>query len=142
MAFKTILEPEDRLKMAELIAQMSAQGLLTTPNKKYLALKVGSGPNSNVVTMWKDRVSFFLSSSDLIAKAKAAGFDPKAAKASRACDKNKFRFFKLSLHDLQNNEGLFSEIVNESVKTILERRPHTNPNHVRSHSNSRKGHYA
>lgn len=131
-----ILATEGRLKIAEMIAQMSDQVLSIHDNRHsgYFALKIGAGPNSNVATVRtdKDRVSFFISSTDVLSRATAL-FNPVPAESTRPCDKDKYRF-KLSLADLQNNESLFREIVNESVRTIRYRRPQKNPNRLRSHT--------
>lgn len=130
MTARLALAMEDRLKIAELIAQMNDPVLRIEDNKPsgYFSLKVGTGPNSNVVTVRKnkDQVSFFISSTGLLNKARAAGFDPQAAEPNRPCDKDKYRFRNLSFADLQNNEGLFREIVKNSVETIVARRPKRN----------------
>jgi len=112
---------EDRLKIAARIVELSNQVLSTKENAHYIALKIGSGPNSNTVNVWKshDRVGFFIRSSDLLRKAEAEGFKPEPAK--RQLDR--YRFWELSLRDIEAHEPLFREIVKESVGVIMDRRP-------------------
>ena len=131
MAAKLVLATEDRREIAERIAQISDQVLSIQDNSPsgYFSLKVGTRPHSNVVTVWKskDRVSFFIRSTDLLNRASTAGFEPKPTEPSDN-NKHKYRFEKLSLADLQNDEGLFREIVRESVGIILDRGPKRYPN--------------
>jgi hypothetical protein len=118
MAVSKKLEVEDRLKIAEHIVKLSDQVLSTRENPKYIALKIG---NWNAVTVRKnsDRVSFFITSTDLINRTKAAGFDPALVPAK----KDKYRFWGLRLADLQTHEDLFREIVKESRRTITDSSP-------------------
>lgn len=127
---------EDCESIADLIVRMSDQVLSKKRNNGYFALKIDSGPNSNVVTILKNRVSFFISSSGLVDKAKGAKFDPKAVEDR---DKYKYQFWHLSLHDLQNNDELFREIVKDSIATIMDRRPHRNPRSLHGHTIAPKG---
>jgi hypothetical protein len=121
------LESEDRLRIAERIVELSNQVLSTKVNGEYIALKVGTGANSNAVIVRKseDRVSFFIRSTDLLNRAKAEGFDPVQTKLTGSF-KDRYRFWGLSIADLHNHEDLFREIVNESVHTIIDRRPKRN----------------
>lgn len=114
---------EDRLKVAALIVELSNQVLSTKENIHYIALKIGSGSNSNAVRVRNDRVSFFIPSTVLINKARAEGFDPEPLKSTTAANKDKFRFRGLGLSDIEAHEALFREIVKESVETIMARRP-------------------
>jgi len=131
MTARMVLKPEDRLEIADRIAQMSDPVLSIQNNDSgYLSLKVGTGPYSNAVTVWKneDRVSFFIRSTDILNKASAAGFTPIAVDPTATASNNKYKyaFELLSFTDLQNNEGLFREIVKDSVETVVDRRPRRN----------------
>ena len=80
---------EERLRLAdslaESIVELSSKVLSKKRNPKYIALKVGDGPYSNVVTVrWQeDTVSFHIPSSDLEEQAIAEGFNPENQHARR-----------------------------------------------------------
>jgi hypothetical protein len=116
---------EDRLKVAALIVELSNKRLSLSPtnNTRYIALKIGSGPNSNAIRVRNSRVSFFIRSTGLLNKAKYEGFDPQPLRSTTAANKDKFRFWGLRLSDIEAHEALFREIVKESVETIMDRRP-------------------
>jgi hypothetical protein len=114
---------EDRLRVAAQIVELSNQVLSTTENSRYIALKIGSGSNSNAIRVRNSRVSFFIRSTGLLDKAKDEGFDPQPLKSTTAANKDKFRFWHLSLSKIEDHEVLFKEIVKESVETIMDRRP-------------------
>ncbi|HEY1808407.1 MAG TPA: hypothetical protein VGG42_07575 [Acidobacteriaceae bacterium] len=113
------------MKVAGRIVELSDQVLSMNVNGNYIALKTGTGPNSNAVTVTKyeDRVSFFIRSTALLDRAKTEGFDPEIAKQTSPSKAHRYRFWGLSYFDLQEHEGLFREIVKESVSTIIDRRP-------------------
>jgi hypothetical protein len=116
---------EDRLKIAARIVELSNQVLSTAENKDYIALKIGSGPNSNAVRVGKrsDRVSFFIRSMDILKRAEAKEFKPEPLKPTTEANKDKFRFWGLHLSDIEAHEALFREIVKESVETVMDRKP-------------------
>ncbi len=114
---------EDRLKVAARIVELSNQVFSTKENVDYIALKIGSGPNSNAVRVRDNRVSFFIRSTELLNKARAEGFEPEPLKSTTAANKDKFRFRGLGLSDIEVHEALFREIAKESVETIMNRRP-------------------
>jgi hypothetical protein len=114
---------EDCLKVAALIVELSNQVLSTKENVDYIALKIGSGANSNAVRVRDNRVSFFIRSTELLNRARAEGFEPEPLKSTTAANKDKFRFRGLGLSDIEAHEALFREILKESVGTIMDRRP-------------------
>jgi hypothetical protein len=120
---KSEMTREDRLRVAARIVELSNQVLSTKENVHYIALKIGSGSNSNAARVRNNRVSFFIRSTDLLNKARAEGFDPEPLKSTTAANKDKFRFWGLGLSDIEAHEALFREIVKESVGTIMDRRP-------------------
>jgi hypothetical protein len=115
----------DRRKIAARIVELSDQVLSTNESDRHIALKIGSGPNSNTVNVSKryDRVSFFIRSKNLFRKAETEGFTPKPAESPTAPNKDRFRFWELRLSDIEAHEALFREIVKESVSVIMDRRP-------------------
>ena len=115
---------EDRLKIAAQIVELSDQVLSKKVNLSHIALKIGSGPNSvAAVVSNSDRVSFFIRSTDLLNRAKAEGFNPIEAELTSPKNEHRFRFYCLSPANIEAHEGLFREIVQESMRTIMDRRP-------------------
>jgi hypothetical protein len=92
-------------------------------NGGYIALKIGTGPNSDAVTVREGRVSFFIRSTGTLNRARAEGFAPALVDASGLSNKDKYRFPGLRLSDIDGHEALFREIVRDSISTILDRRP-------------------
>ncbi len=125
---KSEMTREDRLKIAARIVHLSDGVLEQRENGGYIALKIGSGPNSNAVRVGKrsDRVSFFIRSTDLRKKAEEEKFTPEPLEPTTAANKDKFRFWGLSLGDIEAHEALFREIVKESVSVVMDRRPRRN----------------
>lgn len=120
---------DDRRKIADRIVELS-DGVLERPRdtKRHISLKIGAGPYSNAVTISKyfDRVNFFILSADLLRKAEAEGFKPETVESTRPWPKDRFRFWGLGLGDIQAHEALFREIVVESVRAIMDRKPRRN----------------
>jgi len=114
---------EDRLTVAARIVELSDEILSTDENPQYIALKIASGPNSNAVTVWSDHVSFFIRSTALLDKARADGFEPIQVKSTTPRNQDKYQFPRLSLNQILTHEALFREIVQESMRTIMDRRP-------------------
>jgi hypothetical protein len=125
-SLKSEMTREDRLRIAARIVELSNQVLSTKGNIDYIALKIGSGPNSNVARVRNNRVSFFIRSKDLFNWAVSKGFDPEPLTSTTAANKDKFRFRNLSLRDIEDHEALFREIVKESVGVVIDRRPKEN----------------
>src|SRR5579863_414876 len=102
---------EDRLKIAARIVELSDQVLESKENADYIALKIESGPYSNAARVRNNRASFFIRSTDLFNRAKAEGFNPVEAPQTTQANKDKFRFWGLSLNDIEAHKALFREIV-------------------------------
>jgi hypothetical protein len=121
---KNEMTPEDRLKIAVRIVELSGGDLEPLDTEFHISMKIGVGPYSNAVTISKrnDRVNFFILSTGLLRKAKAEGFTPEKVESTRPWPKNRFRFLQLRLSDIQAHEALFREIVKESVSAIMNRR--------------------
>jgi hypothetical protein len=114
---------ENRLKIATRIVELSNQRLSTHPNPKYIALKIGSGPYSNAFAVRNDRISCFIHSTDLLNRIKSAGFNPREAPKTTPMNEHKFYFSGSDMKNIQNHGELLREVVNESVATIIDRRP-------------------
>jgi hypothetical protein len=128
MNAKNRVTGEDRSRIASRLVELSNQVLSTSENSRYFSLTVGNGPNSLAATVHKDsdRVSFFIPSTDLRNQAVEKGFELKEAPQSKGRNKDWFRFSLLRLDDIEGNEDLFRNIVAESVKTIIDRKPSRN----------------
>jgi hypothetical protein len=122
---KSEMTREDRMQIAVRIVELSNQVLSPHESDIHIALRIGSPPNSNVVTVSKraDRVSFYIRSRDLLSKAEEKGFRPERRESGAPKDKDRYRFSGLGLSDIQAHETLFREIVKESVSVIMGRRP-------------------
>jgi hypothetical protein len=121
---KSEMTREDRLKIiAAKIVELSDQRLSTHKNPKYVALKIGSGPYSNAVVVHNNLVSFFIRSGDLLNWAKKEEFDPVEAPKTTPMNEHKLLFRGLGLSDIEAHEALFREIVMESVRMIMDRKP-------------------
>ncbi|MGO9775228.1 MAG: hypothetical protein ACLPM3_01410 [Terracidiphilus sp.] len=124
---QTLLIPskEERLVLAEQIVELSSAVLSKKENQRYLALQVGTPPYCNAVALaWsKDRVSFYIRSTDLVNQAILEGFKPEPAKSAAVLSKHKYDFYGLKTVDLRKHEDLFRAIVKESVDFILSQRP-------------------
>jgi hypothetical protein len=116
---------DDRMKIADLIVALSNNVLSKDVSARHIALRIGSPPNCNTVTISKgvDRVSFYIQSTDLRKKAEAEGFKPEALELVALRNKDKYRFRGLSLSDIQAHEALFREIVKESLRVVMDKRP-------------------
>jgi hypothetical protein len=116
---------EERLILADRIVELSSSVLSKKENQHYLALQVGAPPycNAVVLTWRKDRVSFYIPSTDLRKQAAAEGFELEPAKPMVALNKHKYLIYGLKLADLQKHEDLFKAVVKESVDFILSQRP-------------------
>lgn len=112
---------DSRMEIAKQIVEFSDQVLSTKKSQDYIALQLGTGRKRNAVTVSNsDHVGFFIQSSGLLKKAKEEGFDPKEEEFSKHGNKHKFVFSDLTLEQIQAHEGLFRDIVRESVDTIKE----------------------
>lgn len=120
-----IVKIEDRQKIADFIVHLSDGVLSIEKSGRHFALRIGSPPNSNAVTVSKraDRVSFFIRSEDLRRKAEAEGLKLVQTKSVAPRDKDRYRFLGLGLSEIQAHETLFREIVKESLGVIMDRRP-------------------
>jgi len=125
---KSEMTRDDRLKIADLIVDLSNNVLSQEVSVRHVALRIGSPPNSNAVTVSKraDRVSFFIRSKDLLGEAERKGFKPELVGSEAPRDKDRYRFSGLSLSDIHAHEALFREIVKESVSVVIDRRPKKN----------------
>ncbi|MFZ0395008.1 MAG: hypothetical protein WCF17_10415 [Terracidiphilus sp.] len=115
-----------RQELAEAIAALSTRPLSIKGNQKYLALQSGAPPFCNVVSLslHKDRVSFYIRSTQLMNEAVAADFKPEPAVArTRGLVERKYYFNGLKLADLQKHEPMFKAIVNESIDFVLGQKP-------------------
>jgi len=112
--------------IAQKIVELSSKVLSRKENAKYIALKVGDGPYSNVVTVRgsKDTVTFHIPSENLEEQAIAEGFSPEDRNAKRPFFKHKRYFHGLTLTDLQRHEPLFRSIVKNSMDYVSRHRPH------------------
>jgi hypothetical protein len=127
MKINSLMTRKDRNEIAAWIVKLSDNVLKRGTTKAgWIPLKYESGPNSVAVVVSKsDRFSFLIPSTDLRNKAASKGFVPDSIEATstKPCDKDRYRFKKLSLSDIQSHESLFREIVKASVRTIMDRRP-------------------
>ena len=97
---------DGRMEIAKRIADLSDnRGLWIRKCLRHIALKIEDGPYSDAVIVYDaDRVKFFIRSSDLLNKAKAA-FHPKEVRPTNpegTCIS--FGFLGLDLNDLQTHE--------------------------------------
>ena len=115
---------EDRLKIADRIAELSDGVLERKETDRGIRLKIGSGPYSiaGLVSTHYDHVSFFIRSTDLLRKAEAEGFKPEPAESTRPSTKDLNQFRELSLIDIEDHEALFRLIVKESVNVVMDHR--------------------
>jgi hypothetical protein len=120
-SLKSEVNREDRLKIAQRLVDLSAGDLEWKETERRIGLKIGSGPYSiaGTVSTEVDRVSFFIGSLDLIQKAKEEGFEPEPVESTRPSTRDKYRFWGLSLGDIEAHEALFKRIVNESVNVVM-----------------------
>lgn len=113
----------DRLKLAARIVELSNQVLSTKQNKDYIALQIGTPPNCNaVIVSDDDYVKFLVRSTnraeEFIDRAKTeGGFTPDKPKW-RGEWRGSCRFWGLGLNDLQTHEGLFRDMVEQSVNSL------------------------
>ena len=119
----TLLNPVHRSELAARLAKLSNQDLETKDNGRYVAVKIGIGPNSNVISVFPDHVSFFIRSTDTLKRAGLEGFNPELPKVTSPRNKEKFQFGGLSVSEIDAHEDLFREIVDESVKVVTDRKP-------------------
>lgn len=114
---------EERSKLADRIVELSSGALSKDEESclSYIALKVGSGPYSNVATVWwrKDMVTFHLPSSDLEKRANDAKLGPENENSSRLFFKHKCRFYGLTPAKLHEHEPLFRAIVKDSLEHVI-----------------------
>ena len=125
---KSEMISEERRKIADRLVELSDGVLSLEDSDRHIALRIGSPPNCNAVTVSKraDRVTFLIRSIDLLRKAEQHGFKPVSAKLVAQRDKDRHRFQGLSASDIQAHESIFKEIVMDSVRTIMDRRPKKN----------------
>jgi hypothetical protein len=110
--------------MASRIVELSNDVLSTGKTKSgYIPLKIASGPYSNVFAVRKNRISCFIRSTELLSRVRAEGFNPEEAPKTVPMNEHKFYFWGLGLDDIHSHESLFREVVQESVRTIMDRRP-------------------
>jgi len=113
--------------MASRIVDLSNKVLSTgTTSSGYIPLKIESGPYSNAVAVGRNWVRCFIQSTALLEKAREEGFDPRKPLKTAPFNEHKFYFDGLCLGDIDAHETLFAEIVKESVKVIMDRRPKKN----------------
>ena len=119
---KREMTKEDRLRIADRIVNLSDGDIERKETDRGIRMKIGSGPYSIAcfVSTHYDRVSFFIRSTNLIRKAEAEGFKPKPAEQTRPGNADLYRFWELSLNDIEAHEALFKEIVRESVRVVTD----------------------
>jgi hypothetical protein len=116
MSVRRMQGKEDRSQIAERIVELS-DGVLSKENKlSYIALKVG--PRVAAVVSKSDRVQFMIPSTDLLHKLTEKRFTLEKAPKSIPMHEHKYYFRGLRLNDINDNEPLFREIVQESVRTL------------------------
>jgi len=113
---------EDRLRIADRIVNLSDGEIERKETDRGIRMKIGSGPYSIgcFVSTHYDRVSFFIRSTNLLGKAEAEGFKPKPAERTRPGNEDLYRFWELSLNDIEAHEALFKGIVKESVRVVMD----------------------
>jgi hypothetical protein len=116
---------EDRRELAKAIAALSPRILSIKENKKYVALQIGMRPYCNAISLslYKDRVSFYIPSTQLRNEAIVAEFEPEPANAKTTLAEHKYYFNGLRVAGLQKHELLFKAIVKESVDYVLSQKP-------------------
>jgi hypothetical protein len=118
---KNEMNREDRLRIADRIVELSDGVLKRKDTDRHIGLKIGSGPYSiaGTVSTHFDRVSFFIRSNDLL-KAVEEKFKPELAESTRPSTKDMYRFWGLSLSDIEAHEALFRRIVKETVNVVMD----------------------
>lgn len=114
-------EKQDRWEIANSIKRLSERLSEPKQNEAYLTFKIGT---RNAINVWtnSDHVSFYLPSTELLEKARAAGFEPEEEPdQTKPRNTNWFKFWRLSASEIEAHEELFREIVQESMKTASQR---------------------
>ena len=109
---------DDRLKIATRIVDRSNQALSTVERQNHIALKIGTGPYSNAVMVTDSYVKFLIRSEDLRNRAKEEGFNPEEVIWKGPWAGFGYRFRGLRLNDIQEHEGFFKAVVQESINEI------------------------
>lgn len=107
---------EGRLKIAERIVDLSDKRLSTKVNAGHITLKIGA--SVAVVVSSSDRVGFYIRSTDLLERARAAGINLTKAKEKYLKDEHKYHFPGLSVAALDKDEPLFRAIIQDSVNLV------------------------
>ena len=94
----------------------------------WIPIKYETGSNSvAAVVSVCDRVSFLITTSQLLDQARTEGFNPIADTRTEGRYTNKYRdryrFHGLRISDIENHAPLFSAIIKDSVDTLISRRP-------------------
>jgi hypothetical protein len=117
------LSREDCQRIAALIVELSGSVLSTVENKHHIALKIGNGNYSNaVIVVDSGYVKFFIPSEDLRKRVANEGFAPKRVKWPGHQVGVGFRFWGLSLNDIQAHGELFKALVQGSISEINHRK--------------------
>lgn len=125
MSNKPVLQPEERLNLARRLTELSDRALSVTEKPRdYIAIESGTGPNKNVISVNKreDKVSFYIRSSDLLARLKGAGFEPDKVEPTQKFLEDRYRFWNLKIEDLNKHPDLFADLVRESISVVEARR--------------------
>ena len=121
MEFDQRVFKEGRLRIAERIVDLSDKRLSTKVNTDHVTLKVGA--NVAVVVSSSNRVGFYIRSTDLLERAKAAGLNLQKAKVKYLKDEYKYHFPGLTIGALDKDEPLFRAIIQDSLDVVQSPRP-------------------
>ncbi len=111
---------DDPSTIAERIVELSDGVLSREKKRSYIALKVGS--RVAAVVSKSDRVQFMIPSTDLLNRVTEKQFTLKKAPNSIPMHEHKYYFQGLRLNEINDNESLFREIVQESVRALRPKR--------------------
>ena len=118
---KSEMNREDRLKVAAKVVELSDHALSTKVNKDHITLKADG--SVVVVVSNSDQVGFFIRSTEIRTKISNAGFKLEKGRLKSPKDEDKILIRNLGTEEMEANKELFREVIYESVRTIMDRRP-------------------
>ena len=110
-----------RSEVVAKVVELSDHLLETKVNIDYIALKADG--SVVVVVSNSKQVGFFIRSTEILKKASSAGFELEKGRLKSPKDEDKYLFRNLGADEMEANKELFREIIHESVRTIMDRRP-------------------